>query len=124
QQETRYTDFLTSLNWKTEESRIMEGNNVSYYKRGGQENSINLDNDVYKFNADNTGIWSFNGQEYKFTWSYGNVEKTKIKMIMQYPTPLVVNLENIIISASVFSYTRLQQANGVNLMANETRTVK
>lgn len=124
QQETRSTDFLTSLTWKTEESRIMEGNNISYYKRGGQENSINLDNDVYKFSADNTGIWSFNGQEYKFTWGYSNAEKTKIKMIMQYPTPLIVNLENIVINASVFSYTRLQQANGVNLMANETRTVK
>ncbi|HQY11351.1 MAG TPA: hypothetical protein PK133_04030, partial [Ferruginibacter sp.] len=62
--------------------------------------------------------------DYKFTWNYSNAERTKIRMIMQYPTPLIVNLENIVISATAFSYTRLQQANGVNLMAIETRTVK
>ena len=124
QLETRSADPLTGLAWKTEESRIMEGNNVSYYKRGGQENTINLDNDLYRFNTDNTGTWTFNGQDYKFTWNYSNAERTKIRMIMQYPTPLIVNLENIVISATAFSYTRLQQANGVNLMAIETRTVK
>jgi hypothetical protein len=115
-EQNKPADFLTSTNWKAEESRIMEGNHVSYYKRGGLENS--------QFNAGNTGAWLFNGQDYKFTWQYANAEKTKIKMIMQYPTPLVVTLENIVISATIFSYTRLQQANGVNLMAIETRTVK
>lgn len=115
-------DPLTSTAWKTEESRIIEGNTITYYKRGGQENSINLDNDLYKFNADNTGTWTFNGQEYKFTWNYSNTEKTKMKMVIQYPTPLVVNLENIIVTPNAFSYTRLQQLNGVNLMAIETRT--
>lgn len=123
-EENKPADFLTSMNWKAEESRIIEGNAVTYYKRGGQENSINLDNDFYKFNADSTGTWSFNGQDYKFTWQYSNAEKTKIKMIMQYPTPLIVNLENVVISATQLSYTRLQQANGVNLMAIENRTVK
>lgn len=123
-EENKPADFLTSQSWKAEESRIMEGNHVSYYKRGGAANSINLDDDFYKFQADNTGTWSFNGQDYKFTWQYGNAEKTKIKMLMQYPTPLMVNLENIVISATAFSYTRLQQANGVNLMAIELRTVK
>jgi len=124
QKETGSADPLTSQVWKAEESRVMEGNNVSYYKREGKENTINLDNDLYRFNTDNTGTWAFNGQDYKFTWHYSNAEKTKIKMIMQYPTPLIVNLENIVISATSFSYTRFQQANGVNLMAIETRTVK
>ncbi|MBL0182196.1 MAG: carboxypeptidase-like regulatory domain-containing protein [Chitinophagaceae bacterium] len=124
QQTTKPTDLLTSIAWKAEESRIIEGNNITYYKRGGQQNSINLDNDLYKFNADNTGTWTINGQDYKFTWNYSNTEKTKIKMVIQYPTPLVVDLENIVINATSFSYTRLQQLNGVNLMAIETRTVK
>ncbi len=120
----RPADPLTMQVWKADESRIMEGNTVSYYKRGGAENTINLDNDFYKFNGDNTGSWSFNGQEFRFTWNYSNAERTKIKMIMQYPTPLVVNLENIILTAGSLSYTRIQQANGVNVMAIETRTVK
>lgn len=124
QQAAMPTDLLTGNTWKAEESHIIEGNNVTYYKRGGLQNSINLDNDLYKFNTDNTGTWNFNGQDYKFTWSYSNAEKTKIKMVIQYPTPLVVDLENIVISATSFSYTRLQQLNGVNLMAVETRTVK
>lgn len=124
QQATKPTDLLTSIAWKAEESRIIEGNNITYYKRGGQQNSINLDNDLYKFNADNTGTWTINGQDYKFTWNYSNTEKTKVKMVIQYPTPLVVDLENIVINATSFSYTRLQQLNGVNLMAIETRTVK
>jgi len=124
QQAAKPTDLLTSIAWKAEESRIIEGNNITYYKRGGHENSINLDNDLYKFNGDNTGTWAFNGQDYKFTWNYSNAEKTKLKMVIQYPTPLVVDLENIVINATSFSYTRLQQLNGVNLMAIETRTVK
>ncbi len=123
-QPTVAADPLTGVSWKAEESRIIEGNNVTYYKRGGKENSINLDNDVYTFNADNAGVWSFNGQDYRFSWEYTNAEKTKIKMIIQYPTPLLVNLENVAIASGRLSYTRLQQLNGVNLMAIETRMVK
>lgn len=124
QQPIMPADPLVGISWKAEESRIIEGNNISYYKRGGKENSINLDNDVYKFNADNTGTWSYNGQDYKFSWEYGNAEKTKIKMIIQYPTPLIVSLENVQINAGGLSYTRLQQLNGVNLMAIEKRTAR
>ena len=34
---------------------------------GNRAIQANLDNDLYKFNTDNTGTWSFNGQEYKST---------------------------------------------------------
>ncbi|MFN8306485.1 MAG: carboxypeptidase-like regulatory domain-containing protein [Ferruginibacter sp.] len=117
-------DPLTANWWKAEESRIIEGNNVSYYKRGQQGNTANLDNDLYKFNTDNTGTWSFNGQEYKFNWEYLGSDKTKMKITVQFPTPLIVNLENIVVTENRLSYTRLQQLNGVNLMAIETRTIR
>jgi hypothetical protein len=117
-------DQLTLATWQMDESRVIDGNSMFYYKREGQENTINFDNDSYKFNADNTGIYFYNGQEYKFNWKYLNAEKTKMEIVILYPTPLIVNLENIMLTASSFKYTRLQKVNGVNLVAIETRTAK
>ena len=74
--------------------------------------------------VDNTGIYFYNGQEYKFTWKYLDTEKTRMEMQILYPTPLIVNFENMMITASAFKYTRLQKMNGVNFVAIETRTVK
>ena len=116
--------LLTQPTWKVEESRVIDGNNMQYYKRGGQQNTINFDNDFYKFNADNTGIYIFNGQDYKFTWKYPDAEKTKIEMTILYPTPLIVNLENVTVTAQSFKYTRLQKVNGLNFVAVESRTIK
>ena len=95
-----------------------------YYQRGAQENTVNFDDDSYKFNADNTGTYFYNGQQYRFTWKYLDAGKTKMEMILQYPTPLIVNLENISLTASSFKYTRLQKVNGVNYVAIESRTTK
>jgi hypothetical protein len=116
--------LLTVVTWKMEESRVIDGNNMMYYKRGGQENSVNFDNDLYKFDNDNTGTYFYNGQQYKFNWKYLDAEKTKMEMIILYPTPLIVNLENITLTATSFKYTRLQKVNGVNYVAIESRTVK
>ncbi|HMK03562.1 MAG TPA: carboxypeptidase-like regulatory domain-containing protein [Ferruginibacter sp.] len=118
------SDPLTSVTWKMDESRIIDGTNMFYYKREGKENSIDLDRDFYKFNTDNTGTYFSNDQEYKLTWTYIDAEKTKMKIVVLYPTPLVVNLENIVLTPSSFKYTRVQKVNGVNFMAIETRTVK
>lgn len=114
-------NLLTASTWKMDESRVIEGNSMKYYKRGGEENTINFDNDLYKFNADNTGVYFYNGQEYKFNWKFQNAEKTKIEMEIQYPTPLIVSLENIMVTATSLKYTRLQKVNGVNYVAIETR---
>jgi len=115
---------LTENTWKVEESRVIDGNDMKYYKRGDQANSINFDNDFYKFNTDNTGIYSFNGQDYKFNWKYLDTEKTKIEMTILYPTALIVNLENVTITATTLKYTRLQKVNGLNFVAVESRTIK
>ena len=115
---------LTAVTWKVEESKVIDGNSMLSYKRGAPENTINFDNDFYKFNTDNTGIYSFNGQDYKFNWKYGDAEKTKIEMTVLYPTPLIVNLENVTLTATSLKYTRLQKVNGLNFIAIESRTIK
>lgn len=115
---------LTAVTWKVEESKVIDGNSMLSYKRGASENTINFDNDFYKFNTDNTGIYSFNGQDYKFNWKYLDDEKTKIEMQILYPTPLIVNLENVTLSNTSLKYTRLQKVNGINFVAIESRTIK
>jgi hypothetical protein len=115
---------LTAVAWKVDESRVIDGNNMLYYKRGSQANTIHFENDFYKFNTDNTGVYSFNGQDYKFNWKYLDAEKTRIEMMILYPTPLIVNLENITITTTAFKYTRLQKVNGLNFVAIESRTIK
>ncbi len=115
---------LTGFTWKMEESRVIDGNNMFYYKRNAAENTINFDEDFYKFNNDNTGTYYYNGQEYKFTWKYLDTENTKMEMIILYPTPLIVNFENITVTGSSFKYTRMQKVNGQNFVAIETRTIK
>ena len=117
-------DSLTAVTWKVEESRVIDGNSMLYYKRGEGANTINFDNDFYKFNADNSGVYSFNGQDYKFTWKYADAEKTKIEMTILYPTPLIVNLENVTITTTSLKYTRLQKVNGLNFVAIESRSIK
>jgi hypothetical protein len=116
--------LLTGVNWKMEESRVIDGNSMFYYKRDGKENTINFDNDVYKFTNDNTGIYFYNGQEYKFNWKYQDAEKTKMEMTILYPTPLIVTLENISLTGNSLKYTRLQKVNGQNFVAIESRTIK
>ena len=115
---------LTAVSWKVEESKVIDGNNMLSYKRGATDNTINFDNDFYKFNADNTGIYSFNGQDYKFNWKYLDAGKTKIEMTVLYPTPLIVNLENVTLSPTSLKYTRLQKVNGLNFVAIESRSIK
>lgn len=118
------TQLLTGNSWQMQESRIIDGNNMVYYKRDEQNNTINFNNDNYTFNADNTGIYFENGQENKFKWTFLDRAKTKMEMVILYPAPVVVNFENMMITATVFKYTRFQKVNGVNSIAIETRTAK
>ena len=115
---------LTAVTWKVDESKVIDGNSMLVYKRGASENTINFDNDFYKFNTDNTGIYSFNGQDYKFNWKYLDAEKTKMEMTILYPSPLIVTLENITLTANSLKYTRLQKVNGLNFIAIESRSIK
>ncbi|MBK7305746.1 MAG: carboxypeptidase-like regulatory domain-containing protein [Chitinophagaceae bacterium] len=115
---------LTAVTWKVDESKVIDGNSMLSYKRGAAENTINFDNDFYKFNTDNTGIYSFNAQDYKFNWKYLDGGKTKIEMTVLYPTPLIVNLENVTLSPTSLKYTRLQKVNGLNFVAIESRSIK
>ena len=115
---------LTAVTWKVDESKVIDGNNMFSYKRGAQENTINFDNDYYKFSNDNTGVYSFNGQDYKFNWKYLDAEKARIEMVILYPSPLIVSLENVTLTATSLKYTRLQKVNGLNFVAIESRSIK
>ncbi len=115
---------LTGVTWKVDESKVIDGKSMLSYKRGAAENTINFDNDFYTFNTDNTGIYSFNAQDYKFNWKYLDGEKTKMEIIILYPSPLIVTLENITLTASSLKYTRFQKVNGLNFVAIESRTIK
>ena len=115
---------LILFTWKVEESRVIDGNDMKYYKRGEQANTIDFENDFYKFNLDNSGVYSFNGQDYKFNWKYLDAEKGKIEMTILYPTPLIVTLENVTVTATSLKYIRLQKVNGLNFVAVESRTIK
>ena len=115
---------LTAVTWKVDESKVIDGNSMLSYKRGAAGNTINFDNDFYKFNTDNTGIYSFNGQDYTFNWKYLDAEKTKMEMTILYPSPLIVTLENITLTANSLKYTRFQKVNGLNFVAIESRTIK
>ena len=115
---------LTAVTWKVDESKVIDGNNMFSYKRGAQENTINFDNDYYKFSNDNTGVYSFNGHDYKFNWKYLDAEKARIEMVILYPSPLIVSLENVTLTATSLKYTRLQKVNGLNFVAIESRSIK
>jgi len=116
--------MLTAVTWKMEESRVIDGSSMLYYKRGAAENTINFDHDLYQFNTGQTGIYFYNGQEYKFTWKYLDAEKSKMEMQILYPIPLIVQFENIMLTATSLKYTRMQKVNGITVVAIETRTVK
>ena len=115
---------IAGIVWQVDESRVMEGNKLSSYKRGASGNTINMDDDSYRFHADHTGIYFKNGEQINFTWKYTDTEKTRMEMIINYPVPVTVNLENISITATSLKYTRFQNVNGIYLMATETRKAK
>ncbi|MBK8611309.1 MAG: hypothetical protein IPL84_15560 [Chitinophagaceae bacterium] len=115
---------LIGVTWQMQESRVIDGNNMFYYQRGAAGNTINFDDDQYVFSTGNTGIYFYNGQQYTFNWKFLDTEKTKMEMVILYPSALIVNFENIQVTATTLKYTRMQKVNGVNYVAIETRTVK
>lgn len=114
--------ILTANSWKIDEIRILDGNAPLYYKRGGSGNTVNYDTEFLLFNTNNTGTYSYNSVQYSTTWNFINAEKTKMTLTINYPNPVVVNLENIVLTSGNFKYTQYQNVNGTNLLAAGTRT--
>ena len=109
--------LLTEKAWKADELRIQLSNNTNtYYKRGGTSITANYDSDSLRFNTNNTGIY------YYSTWNFIDADKFKMTIVINYPTPITVNLENIHITQNFFKYAQYSANAGVSYLASGTRT--
>ena len=116
-------ELLTEKAWKADEVRVQLSNNsTAYYKRGGAGNTVNYDSDSLKFNTINTGVYYYLGSEYTTTWNFTNSENSKMTLIINYPTPLTIYLENINITQTYFKYAQYSTNGGISYLASTTRT--
>ena len=83
--DTLYTEIpitistITANKWMIEETKSVLGGNIVYYLRGGSSNTINFDDEHYKFNVDFTGSHQEdNTIQRPITWSFLNAENTKL----------------------------------------------
>jgi hypothetical protein len=114
-------ELLTAKTWKTDEARIQLSNGTAqYYKRGGSGNTVNYDSDSLKFNTNNTGIYYSTGTQTPITWNFTNGEKSKMTIVISYASPLTINLENVTLADTYFSYSQFVTA-GVSYLASVRR---
>ena len=115
-------ELLTAKTWKADEIRVQLSNNTtSYYKRGGTTNTGDYDSDSLRFNTDNTGIYYYLGAQYTTTWNFTNTDKSKMTLIINYSSPLTIDIENINVTATSFKYAQYSSANGISYLASGTR---
>jgi hypothetical protein len=113
-------ELLAAKTWKADEIRLQFSNNTTgYYKRGGSSNTY--DSDSLKFNAGNTGIYYYLGAQYSTTWNFIDAAKSKMTLIINYSTPIQLNLENIHVTKDIFKYVQYTTGSGVNYMSSGTR---
>ncbi len=116
-------ELLTEKAWKVDEIRLQQANGVmQYYRRGGGANNVNYDSDSLKFNVNNTGTYYYSGSTYTTTWNFINAEKSKMTLVINYGTPLTLNLENINITQTYFRYSQYLIAGINSYLASCTRT--
>ena len=114
-------ELLTAKTWKADEIRVQQSNGTSqYYKRGGTSNTVNYDSDSLKFNANNTGTYYYLGSPYSTTWNFSNPEKSKMILVINYSTPLTINLENVTLAGTYFTYSQYV-VSGVSYLASGRR---
>ena len=111
--------------WQAAEVRALE-NNVPYYYLRGQVNSWNLDQEYVLFKTDFSGTYGdANGNAYPMTWSFADTGKVSVQFIIQYPTPLTVNWENMIYTDSRLYFTQyFVRPDGTEDLASGYRTSK
>ena len=114
-------ELLTAKTWKADEIRVQLSNGAAqYYKRGGSGNTANYDSDSLKFSTNNTGIYYSSGLQYTTIWNFINTEKSKMTLIINYSTPLTINLENVTLADTYFSYSQYVTS-GVSYLASSRR---
>jgi hypothetical protein len=114
-------EILTTSAWKIDEIRFLQNNIMYYYKRGVTSNVAGLDNESITFKADKTGTYIAGPDTYTLTWDFVDANKTKLKYIVNYSTPLTVNWENVKISETLLDYTEYYNRNGVNTVGSGRR---
>ena len=77
-----------------EEIIHVENNNQIYYKRGGNTNTNNYDNDKIICLANGTGNYSPTpSQTLPLTWEFTNSDKTKLNMVITFSAAVVLTLK-------------------------------
>jgi hypothetical protein len=114
-------ELLTQHNWKADEIRSQLSNNTTqYYKRGEKNNTIDYDSDILKFRKNHTGTYYYEGARFSTTWKFTDAKKTKMIIMIGYPDPVMVNLENIHITTRFFKYTQYYSGE-ISYLASCTR---
>jgi hypothetical protein len=114
-------EILTSKTWRLDEIRFLQGNVVTYYKRGVTSDPYSFNTESIKFNTDKSGTYIAGGITYTMTWDFVDTKKTSLKLIINYTTPLTVNWENLAFSDSSISYAEYYNRTGNNVFSIATR---
>lgn len=81
--------LLTAYKWKTKEIIGVIGNNITYYERGGSNNTENYDNEYIQFNTDGTGVlYDAAGTLHQTTWSFSDSSYKKLTFVVFNPSPI------------------------------------
>ena len=87
-------ELLTQHVWKMEEITQVENNTQIFYKRGGNTNTNNFDNDKITFLTNGTGTYSPTpAQTLNLTWQFTNSEKTKMNIVITFSASTVLTLK-------------------------------
>jgi len=109
-------DLLVDKNWYASDITFVSGDFLRYYKRGGSGNTWDFTNDYISFKRDGTGTYqNLPGSTFNISWQFIDAAKTRIRFtIFDYDkgvrkpgTNLVVNWQNVLISANAIEYSEI-----------------
>ncbi|PWT71923.1 MAG: hypothetical protein C5B59_16845 [Bacteroidetes bacterium] len=86
-------EILTSKTWKIMEDHGLYGNTPIDYTRGGAGNTLNLDGDSLRFNADGTGTQWTNipsPGSYPINWNFIDSQKTQLTFTLHWSSSFSV----------------------------------
>ncbi len=119
-------ELLTHHAWKLEELTQVENNTHIYFKRGGLNNTNNLDNDKITFLADGSGNYSpTTSENYDISWEFTDASKTKMDIVITFSPTLITTLkctELEITERKFFCVTNYVNASNQPVMATVYRT--
>ena len=100
-------ELLTAHTWKTDEVRAQVSNGTTqYYLRGASGNTVNYDSDSIKFTSNNTAAYYYLGSQYSATWNFTNSDKSKMTVVINFPTAATLYLENVTLGETTFTYSQ------------------